>query len=241
MSYWQATRHPGPCLLFLAPLLIAYEIGVVSLGGESTLTLRNGADAWLRDGLTAISLTHPAAAPGFVVLLLIAWFWRQRDSIPEDAPNLCLGMALESVAAALVLWGLSRLYSPLLDSLGVVLAVAADPPPLNTAAISQVVTYVGAGIYEEVVFRLALYGLLRSVLTTAHVPARTAVALAALTAAVLFAVAHHVGAHGEPVDGFNFLFRVLAGLYFTALYQFRGFGIAVGAHACYDVLVGIHM
>jgi hypothetical protein len=30
-------------------------------------------------------------------------------------------------------------------------------------------------------------------------------------------------------------------LYFTALYQFRGFGIAVGAHACYDVLVGIHM
>ena len=75
-------------------------------------------------------------------------------------------------------------------------------------------------------------------LTTAQVPGRTAVALAALTAAVLFAVAHHVGAHGEPVDGFNFLFRVLAGLYFTALYQYRGFGIAVGAHACYDVLVG---
>ena len=43
------------------------------------------------------------------------------------------------------------------------------------------------------------------------------------------------------MDGFNFLFRVLAGLYFTAIYQFRGFGIAVGAHACYDVLVGIHM
>jgi membrane protease YdiL (CAAX protease family) len=79
------------------------------------------------------------------------------------------------------------------------------------------------------------------VLTTAQVSSKLAVVLAALTGAVLFAVAHHIGPHGEPVDGFNFLFRVLAGLYFTALYQFRGFGIAVGAHACYDVLVGIHM
>src|SRR5947209_455138 len=243
MSYWQATRHPGPCLLFLAPLLIAYEIGVLYLGGEEAVSLRNGADAWLRDGLAALNLTHPAAAPGLVVLLLVVWFLRQRDTIPEDAPNLCLGMALESVAAALVLWGLSRLYAPLLDTFGVVLSVPppADPRPLNTAVVGQVVTFVGAGIYEEVVFRLALFGLLRAVLTTAQVPGRAAVALAAVTAAVLFAVAHHLGTHGEPVDGFNFLFRVLAGLYFTALYQFRGFGIAVGAHACYDVLVGIHM
>src|SRR5437763_1437259 len=108
MSYWQATRHPGPCLLFLAPLLIAYEVGVLSLGGEQALSLRNGADAWLRDGLTTIGLTHPAAAPALVVLLLAVWFLRQRESIPEDAPNLCLGMALESVGAALGLWGLSR-------------------------------------------------------------------------------------------------------------------------------------
>lgn len=240
MSYWKDTRHPGPCLLFLAPLLIAYEVGVLSLGGPD-LTIRNGADAWLRDGLAAINLTHPLAAPCFVVLLLIAWFWAQRDTIPEDAPNLCLGMALESVAAALVLWGLSRLYSPMLDKLGVALAVPAESPTLNTAAVRQVVTYVGAGIYEEVLFRLALFGLLKTVLTIAQVPTRTAVILAALAAATLFAAAHHVGPHGEPIDGFNFVFRVLAGLYFTALYQFRGFGVAVGAHACYDVLVGIQM
>src|SRR5947209_12113490 len=177
MAYWQDTRHPGPCLLFLAPLLIAYEVGVVSLGGERALSLRNGADAWLRDGLAACGLKHPAAAPGLVVLMLAVWFWRQRDSIPEDAPNLCLGMALESVVGAIVLWGMSRGYAPLLDRLGITLTVppgTADPPPLNTAAVGQVVTYVGAGIYEEVVFRLALYGLLWGVLATAQVPGRLA-------------------------------------------------------------------
>lgn len=240
MSYWQATRHPGPCLLFVAPLLVAYEIGVLTLRGADSPTLRNGADAWLRDGLAALSLTHPVAGPILVLLLLTGWFLRYRDTTPEDATSVCLGMAIESVGGALVLWALSRLYAPLLDTIGMTLS-AGDAPPLNTAAFGQVVTYIGAGIYEEVVFRLALFGLFKAVLNTAQVPGRLGIVLAAVASAGLFAAAHHVGPHGEPVDGFNFLFRLLAGLYFTAIYQLRGFGIAVGSHACYDVLVGIHM
>ena len=62
--------------------------------------------------------------------------------------------------------------------------------------------------------------------------------LAAVGSALAFAAAHHVGPHGEPMVAARFLFRTAAGLYFTALYVFRGFGIAVGAHAGYDILVG---
>jgi hypothetical protein len=36
-----------------------------------------------------------------------------------------------------------------------------------------------------------------------------------------------------------FVFRTVAGLYFTLLFVLRGFGVAVGAHAGYDVLVGV--
>jgi membrane protease YdiL (CAAX protease family) len=242
MSYWQETRHPAPSLLFLAPLLAAYEIGVLWLGGAKGPTLRNGADVWLRDGLAAFGGRHPALAPALVIVILGVWFWRKRDSTPEDLPGLCLGMAIECVAGALALWGLSRGFAPLLDALGVTLSTpAADPPTLNAAALGQVVTYVGAGIYEEVMFRLVLFGGLKTVLRAAQVPGRWAVAAAALTSALLFAAAHHIGPHGESVDGFNFVFRVLAGLYFTVLFQFRGCGVAVGAHACYDVLAGIHM
>ena len=202
MSYWQSTRHPAPCLLFLAPLLIAYEVGVVSLGGTKAPNLRNGADAWLRAGLAACGGQHPVLAPALVVGILGVWLWRRRAATPGPA---------------------------------------VDPPALSAAAFGQVVTYVGAGIYEEVLFRLVMFGGLCAVLQTAMVPKRTAVTMAALTAALLFAAAHHIGPHGEPVDGYNFLFRALAGLYFTLLYQLRGFGVAVGAHACYDVLVGINM
>jgi membrane protease YdiL (CAAX protease family) len=237
-SYWSATRHPGPCLLFLAPLIVVYEIGVFKLGGGQPLALRNGADSWTRAGLAALSVRHPAAAPMIVAVILGLWFWTRRDTTPEETPAVCLGMAVESIAAALGLWAVSRGFSPLLGWLGVTVST---PPTLNVAAFGQVVTYIGAGIYEEILFRVVLFGGLCILLRTIGVGSIIAVLSSAAVAALLFAAAHHIGPHGEPVDSYNFLFRALAGLYFAALYQYRGFGIAVGAHTCYDIVVGIAM
>jgi membrane protease YdiL (CAAX protease family) len=237
-SYWQSTRHPGPNLLFLAPLLAAYEWGVVKLGGATPLALRNGADAWLRWGLETFGVKFQHAAPLAIVAILGVWWYRKRDATPDDLPGLCLGMALESVVAALALWGLSRAYGPALDYYGITLAAA--PPAAPDGAYSLVVTYLGAGVYEELIFRLLLFGGL-ALTVGAVLPGRTGAVLAALAAAALFAAAHHLGPHGEPVDGFNFVFRLLAGLYFTLVFALRGFGVAVGCHACYDVLVGVAM
>jgi hypothetical protein len=80
-----------------------------------------------------------------------------------------------------------------------------------------------------------LYGLLRVV----RLPKPAAGVVAAAAAAAAFAAAHHIGPYGEPVRADYFLFRAVAGLYFTLLFVMRGFGIAVGAHAGYDVLVGV--
>jgi hypothetical protein len=63
--------------------------------------------------------------------------------------------------------------------------------------------------------------------------------LASAGGAIGFAAAHHVGPYGEPMNPYVFLFRAIAGLYFTVLFIARGFGIAVGAHAGYDILVGV--
>lgn len=237
-SYWPATRHPGPCLLFLAPLLLIYELGVIQLGGSQPVALRNGADTWARAGLAALMIQHPAATPALVIGILIAWYWRQRETTPDETPSICLGMALESVVAALALWAGSRSFAPMLGWLGITVAT---PPALNMAALGQVVTYIGAGVYEELIFRMILYGGLCLLLRGLGATNAAAIIGSAFVAAILFAAAHHIGPHGEPMNGYNFLFRTLAGLYFTVLYQWRGFGIAVGAHTCYDVMVGIAM
>lgn len=234
-DYLKATRHPWPCLLFLVPLLIAYELGVIYLGGARPETLRNGADNWLRQGLAVAGMRQQFWAPAALLFVLVVWnllSWKER---PGDLVGVLSGMGLESVAFALGLWGLSRGLGPLVDHLGFELSVGLSANP----AVGQVITFVGAGIYEELIFRLLLFSGLLIAFRTLNLSGLLSVGLAALLSSLIFSAAHHIGPHGEPLDGYAFLFRTLAGLYFALLYQWRGFGIAVGAHACYDVVVGV--
>jgi membrane protease YdiL (CAAX protease family) len=232
LPYHRATLHPLPCLLFLLPLLIAYEVGIFWVGGSHAEALRNGADAWLRWALEVFGLHPLYGAPVLMAVIFLIWSWLRRDDRPDDLLGVCLGMAMESVAFGLVLWGLSQGLAPLLE------VVTAPASWAGSDGLPQLVTFVGAGIYEELLFRLLLFSGLVALLRSLLAPKLVAVPVAAIVSATLFAAAHHVGPYGEPFDDYVFLFRTLAGLYFAALYQFRGFGIVVGAHACYDVLVG---
>ena len=69
-SYWSLTRRPLPCLVFVAPILLAYEFGVLWLGGESADSLRTGADAWMRHVLAAVGLTDQWFLPLCLVVVL---------------------------------------------------------------------------------------------------------------------------------------------------------------------------
>ena len=235
-GYLSSARHPWPCFLFLLPLLLVYEGGIVWMGGAQAELLRTGADTWLHWGLEACGLQHFYWGPGLVVVLLLGWCWLRRGDRPGDPAGVCMGMAIESVVFALGLWGISRGLSPLLDSFGVKLAAA--PPPAQET-LREIITYVGAGLYEEVLFRLLLFSGLVWLLKLIEVPSLPALLAAAAASALVFSAAHHLGPYGESFDGYAFLFRTLAGLYFTLLFQLRGFGVAVGAHACYDVVVGV--
>lgn len=236
-GYFSATRHPWVCLLFLIPLLAAYEGGVLWLGGDQADRLRNGADAWLRWGLELFGADHVLAAPGVVLLVMLAWSWWRWADRPDDPVTAVFGMAFESCLFAVVLWQFSRNFGPLLDGLGVRLHLA--QVTVQAAPLAKILTFIGAGIYEEVLFRLGLFLGLYVVLRVALLPTPVALVVAAVGAALAFAAAHHVGPYGEPVRADYFVFRVCAGLYFTLLFILRGFGIAVGAHVGYDVLVGV--
>lgn len=233
--YLPATRHPWPCLLFVLPLLTAYEAGVTVLGGSKPDALRNGADNWLRCGLTALGLRFSWLPPLLLTVCFISWTWIRRSDRPGDVLGLLSGMAIESVAFALGLWGMSRALAPLLQHFGVELTVQPEAEP----AVRQVITYLGAGIYEEAIFRLLLFSFLVSLLRRIDVTGVVGCAVAAIVSAVLFSIAHHIGPHGQPYSNYLFLFRLVAGLYFALLFQLRGFGIAVGTHACYNVMVSV--
>jgi len=235
-GYLASTRHPWPCLLFLLPLLLAYEAGVLWLGGAQPEVLRNGADAWLRWGLDAFGLHQLYWAPVFIVVMFLGWSWTRRWDKPMRLAAVCRGMVVESLGFAGGLLGLSRALGFFLSDVGTHLSVGQDGKGLG-----QIITFVGAGIYEEVLFRLLLFLGLGWLLRLADVSRLFSALVTMMASATLFAAAHHIGPYGEAFDRSVFLFRALAGFYFALLYQLRGFGIAVGTHTCYDVLVGVLM
>lgn len=233
-SYWAGTRNPLVSLVFVAPLIAAYEVGVRILGGAAADSLRTGADAWMRRGLASVGLMDRWLPPLAVVLALLGWqamlggSWRFR-------PRWLFGMAVECLLFALVLVGLSRVVELGFDRLddGGLLATSG-----SRGQFAGAVAYLGAGVYEEALFRLALVPVIYHLARAVHATEVLAATLAITGSAVLFSLAHHAGAPGEAFTVFAFVFRWLAGIVFAWLFLFRGFGVAVGAHAAYDVLVG---
>ncbi len=234
-EYYNATRHPVASALFVVPLLAAYELGLAFLELENPQALRNGADTWLiwTFSRVGVGLSYlPGALLGFS---LVVWSWWNWKALPKELCSVWMGMLLESAVLALGLWGLSRALGPVVDFVGLPLTTGSTCDP----AIAQIVSFVGAGVYEEVVFRLLLLTLVLQILKLGEVGENLSQVLAIVVSALLFSAAHHVGSAGEDFQGYVFLFRFLAGIYFAVIFQRRGFGVAVGAHTGYDLLVGV--
>jgi membrane protease YdiL (CAAX protease family) len=100
------------------------------------------------------------------------------------------------------------------------------------------VDYIGAGIYEELVFRLIMFTALSIVLVDLlRIERFWAGLLIVVSSAVLFSAYHYLGS--ERFAWGPFVFRTVAGLYFAAVFLVRGFGLTVGGHAAYDITLGI--
>jgi membrane protease YdiL (CAAX protease family) len=248
-NYWEGARHPWSCVLFVLPLVAIYEAGVVWLGAPATDGCRNGADVWLRDALRAVGVGPECGAPGVLLLVLLIWaLWRRRDR-PADQMGVWAGMTAESAVHALSLLLLSQGLWQLLQTADRVLCSHGPRPvglfwsgPMGAApepVVERIIAFLGAGIYEETLFRLLLFSGLLALFTLADFSAGWSFALAGIASALGFAAAHHLGPNGEPFSAVHFSFRTIAGLYFATLYRLRGFGVAVGTHALYDVLVGL--
>ena len=97
----------------------------------------------------------------------------------------------------------------------------------------------GAGIYEELLFRLALISIIALLINRlGNLSKEYALFFAAIASALLFGAYHfYFGAEMIPFDWPRFAFYCLGGVYFTGLFVLRGFGITVGAHIVYDLIV----
>jgi membrane protease YdiL (CAAX protease family) len=221
-TYWSESRRPLASLVFLAPLLIAYEVGVLLLG------VQNGADAFMRWLLGSMGLGQYFLLPVLMVCILLGWHYISRQ------PWRLSGGILSGMAVECVLLGICLRVAVFLQH--VMFQVLHEPAAASIGGTLQhLVGYLGAGIYEELLFRLILMSLAAWAMRRAGAGPRASAIVAILLNSVLFSLAHYVGG-GEAFRWFDFLFRFLAGIFFSLLFLYRGFGIAAGSHAAYDIL-----
>jgi membrane protease YdiL (CAAX protease family) len=233
-DYWRQSRRPLTNLVFVLPLLVLYEGGVLLLGPAA---VRNGADVWLRQLLDALGFGQYFLLPALTVGALLAWHHTTREPW-QVRPRVLRGMWLESLALGFALLVLARLQGALLMQLG------GEPPPAALErgaldALGRLVLFFGAGIYEEVLFRLLLLPAVAALLALWVKTPKLNVVGAVVVTSLVFSLAHYVGAHGESFRWHTFLFRFSAGGFFAVLFVQRGFGIAAGTHALYDIFVGV--
>ena len=61
--------------------------------------------------------------------------------------------------------------------------------------------------------------------------------VATVLGALIFSAFHYIGPYGDRLEVYSFVFRTIAGLFFSGLYLLRGFGITAWTHALYDVFL----
>lgn len=257
-TYATLSTRPLHVLLFLLPLVLFYEI-------STAIHLR---DAGIVDTIAAhhllwrfFSIFGSASLyiPGVALLAtLIAWHVMSKDPV-RVRPSVLLGMTLEAA-----LWTLPLLVLALvIGSIGTTPGAESTsiPPPaaallresttvatLRTLPWTQGVTIaLGAGIYEELLFRLLLItGVHFLAVDLARLSDSTGNVIAVIVSALAFAFYHEVfvggGGGGGVVVGWGAVdmrmltFYTLAGLYFGSIFLVRGFGVVVAVHALYDVV-----
>lgn len=243
-GYWAESQRPLAGLVFIAPLLVVYEVGVIVLGPES---VRNGADVWLRELLKWIGFGQYFLLPLVTVGILLSWHYTTRQPW-RLSRGVLWGMIVECVFLAFCLRLVLQLQGALFGALAGSTGPSAEQAVMAislSGAVRDTVGFLGAGVYEELLFRLMLLPTVAWALRRVGVAPRASLVLAVLSTSLMFAAAHYIGQPAEPLNladflfWFSFLFRFLAGVFFCVLFVHRGFGIAAGAHAGYDILVGL--
>jgi len=227
-NYWRYSRSAYYSAVAALPLLVIYEILIV-LSQSRYWGIRNAADVWIRTFLMAFDLQaqHITFVLIGISLALIPIAKSRARGIKLKANYFAL-MFAECLTFSLVL-------GVVLQSILRLGGLSSGGP--GSGLMQNLALSVGAGLFEEIIFRVILLNLLFLLLSPLLKKKVVAAVFSVLLASFLFSLSHYVGTMADTWQLYSFMFRWAAGLLFTVLYFVRGFAITAYTHALYDIWV----
>jgi hypothetical protein len=224
-------------LALTLPVFLVYHLGVVFLDVRNASDVVTGALLSFAEGSKGLYVLFTAAI-GVIFGGVFAWLGRGQAFQARKFVQIFLEGVLYAV---LLRFGGSYVVAKVFAGKGI------------GGGFTGFVMSAGAGFYEEITYRVLLFGLgakliawfvgrqqLRLVGGAAwRLSIKTALAVAgwSVVCAMIFSGVHYVGPLGDPFSLKTFFFRAVLGLLLTLIYATRGFAAAVWAHALYDVWV----
>ena len=232
MSYLLKSRTSFYSFLFTLPLFFLYEVNILFLSWDDILVVRNGADFLMRNILESFDIygLYGLGLVFFLGLLVTYIFFIKEDQQQEVNVNFLFIMLAESMLWSVVLYFLLFKFMVLLMN------------PVGKTILQQVTLAIGAGIYEEFLFRVLLIAGLSGILGFVFMWDKTFKnIIAVVLSGGIFSAFHFMGEYGDFFSMELFLIRFFAGLILGVLYIYRGFGITAYTHSIYDLIVLIRM
>tara|TARA_B100000959_G_C14847365_1_gene568606 strand:- start:53 stop:811 length:759 start_codon:yes stop_codon:yes gene_type:complete len=225
--YSEVSRQPLYILVFLLPLILFYEFALYSTNKNIQIKAHDHLVRFFEQ--FDMPPTRGLWLGGIAILtILFLWhiFTGNRWTVKL---KFIMFMGIESVACAIPL----LLFGAVLGGLT---AAASTSPIADLTGFDKIAVSIGAGLYEELVFRMLVIAVIHTVVCNVFKQSDlTGLTVGVLVSAILFALYHDLPNAGS-LQALELFFYSTAGIYLGILYVTRGFGIVAATHAVYDVV-----
>ena len=220
-------HRPWPMLLALLPLIIIDQLGLLLNAADSPV---NQVKEHLHNVLLFLDIP-PMLAMGAVglgiVLALLGWHLHRKDPW-RLRPVILAWIPIEGAVWSIPLLLIAPLFAASLLATGTLQDTLIEMPLADRMLVS-----ISAGLYEELIFRLAGIMLLQKLFVEVlRMQPATSTLIAVFATSLAFAWYHDL--NGSFAMG---IFAMLAGVELGVLFVCRGFAVAVWTHVVYDLVV----
>tara|TARA_Y100001970_G_C14060094_1_gene763720 strand:- start:120 stop:848 length:729 start_codon:yes stop_codon:yes gene_type:complete len=229
LNYFRASKTFIYSVIITFPLIVTYELLHINSLYTSNTTIINSFDflSLISDYLNFKNPEFYKSMFIFIIYFLIIYIYRTEFKKDKVKIKYALVMVVEgfiySILLYLLIMNLSRL--PLL---------------INSETSNYIKMSIGAGIWEEFIFRVILINLILHLSKIMFNYNVAIVVFSVILSSLLFAYSHFIGPLAEQFIFISFLYRFVAGLYLGFLYLARGYGIAVYSHMFYDLFLFVY-